>query len=319
VMVLHHNGDLKVFHRDMVIGLSVLLGDFEMVIVALALDLQMRLGGFAAAITALLAAAHRTLFASERSLRCPIIAWVVYGMPFGVGQEGLQPNVNADIGMLARTWKVFCWWFGLADEKGVPMPISPQDKMHRFGSALDRAMQLDFEEMPDLLGHDEMFLVLMQVHVFAILSQLDRMPAVRVLKARKTYTRDVMLLGSEKALERLSETISQHLHGGGRNMCALSLESNFQVILAWEGAFFLIPCLDRLKHSVIDDASFLQALHEQIGLVLIHEQAILKCSHTSILLKPIRNVKREDYAYGGRVSSPWLKPGALTRRLVETT
>ncbi len=183
VMVLHQSGDLKVFHRDMVIGLCVLLGDFEMVIVALALDLQMRLGGalggFAAAITALLAAAHRTLFASERSLRCPIIAWIVYGMPFGVGQEGLQPNVNADIGMLARTGKVFCWWFGLADEKGVPMPISPQDKMYRFRSALYRAMQLDFEEMPDLLGHDEMFLVLMQVHVFAILSQLDGMPVVR--------------------------------------------------------------------------------------------------------------------------------------------
>src|SRR6266536_5415906 len=136
-------------------------------------------------------------------------------------------------------------------------------------------MQLDLEAMPDLLGHDEMFFVLMQVHVFAVLSELDGMPTVRLLEPREAYSREALLPGGKKALERRTQTISQHLNGGGRNMCALSLESRFQVILAWEGAFFLILGLDGLKHLVIDDARLFQALHEQIVLLLLHEQAIL--------------------------------------------
>ena len=83
-------------------------------------------------------------------------------------------------------------------------------------------------------------------------------------------------------------------------MCALSLESRFQVILAWEGAFFLILSLDGLKHLVIDDARLFQALHEQMGLLLLHEQAILKGSHASILLQPMRNVKGLVPPAGGR-------------------
>ena len=93
-----------------------------------------------------------------------------------------------------------------------------------------------------------------------------------------------MLLGGKKALERRTQTISQHLKGGGRNMCTLSLESHFQVILAGGGAFFLILGLDGLKHLIIDEASLFQALHEQMGLLLLHEQAILKCSHAATLL-----------------------------------
>ena len=92
-----------------------------------------------------------------------------------------------------------------------------------------------------------------------------------------------MLLGGKKALERRTQAISQHLNGGGRNRCPLSLESHFQVILAGEGAFFLILGLDGLKHLVIDDARLFQALQEQMGLVLLHEQAILKSSHAAIL------------------------------------
>ena len=84
---------------------------------------------------------------------------------------------------------------------------------------------------------EEVFLILMQIRIFAVLPQLDGMPAVGLLETREAYTRDAMLLGGKKAFERRTQTISQHLNGGGRNMCALSLESRFQVILAWEGAF----------------------------------------------------------------------------------
>ena len=164
------------------------------------------------------------------------------------------------------------------------MSISPQDKMDCLGRALNGAMQLDLEEVSQLLGDNEVFLVLMEIAIFPILAQLNRVPAVRFLEAGEAYPRDGILLSCKKALERLIQTISQHLNGCGRNMCALSLESRFQVILAWEGAFSLILSLDGLKHLVIDEASLFQALHEQMGLVLLHEQAILKCSHAAILL-----------------------------------
>src|SRR5439155_19986207 len=72
----------------------------------------------------------------------------------------------------------------------------------------------------------------------------------------------------------------------------------------------LILSLDGLKHLVIDEESLFQALHEQMGLVLIHEQVILKCSHADILLQPIRNVKRIVPPAGGN-SPTWLKPVAL--------
>src|SRR6266496_181964 len=144
------------------------------------------------------------------------------------------------------------------------------------------------------------FLILMQIRIFAVLSELDGMPAVWLLEPGEAYSRDALLPGGKKALERRTQTISQHLNSGGRNMCALSLESRFQVILAWEGAFFLILSLDGLKHLVIDDARLFQALHEQMGLLLLHEQAILKGSHASILLQPMRNVKWIVPPAGGR-------------------
>ena len=180
------------------------------------------------------------------------------------------------------------------------MPIRTQYKVDRFRRPLYRAMQLDLEDMPDLLGHDEMLLLLMQRRIFAILAQLDGMPAVRLLETGEAYIRDALLPGGKKAFEGLGESIRQHLHGGGRNMCALSLESRFQLILAGEGAFFLILRLDGRKHLVIDEARLFQTLHEHMGLVLIHEQAILKCSHASILFQPKRNVKWLVPPSGGR-------------------
>ena len=287
VMVLGHVADNQVFYRDMVMGLSILLSYFEMEITPLPSNLEMRLscipGSLASAVTAFLASTQLALLASQGFLRGAIVARVLYGVALTIRQEGLQPNINADIRMLTDAGKMFRSRFGFTHDEGIPMSIRTQHQMHRLGCTLNGPMQLDLEEMPDLLGHDEMFLVLMQVHVFAVLSELDGMPTVRFLEPREAYTRDGMLLGGKKPLERRTQTISQHLNGGGRNMCALSLESNFQVILAWEGAFFLILGLDGLKHLIIDDARLFQALHEQMGLLLLHEQAILKCSHAYIL------------------------------------
>ncbi len=304
VMVLDHVADTQVFYRDMVMGLRIRLRDFEMEITPLPSNLEMRLrgipGSLASAVTAFLASTQLALFASQGLLRAAVEARVLYGVAFTIGEEGLETHINTDVRMLTDALEMVRSRFGLTHDEGIPMSIRTQDQMDSFRRPLNGPMQLDLEEMPDLLGHDEVFLVLMHVHIFAILPQLDGMPAVRLLETGKAYTREVILFGSEKALERRTQTISQHLNGGGRNMCAVSLESRFQIILAGEGAFFLILGLDGLKHLVIDDARLFQALHEQMGLWLIHEQAILKCSHGSILLQPIRTVKCIVPPAGGR-------------------
>lgn len=288
MMVFHHVGDLKVFHNNTLIALGIGLSCLEMVISPLPVNLQVRLGngasGFALAVTAFCTTAHHALFPSQRALRGAIEAGVLNRVALAVSQEGFQAYINTDVRVRTRREGMVRVRISLTHDERIPMPISPMHQVNGFGGSLYRAMQLDLEEMPQLLGDNQMFLVLMQIAVFSVLSQLDTMPVIWLLEAREAYTRDVILLSGKKALERLRETISQHLHGGGRNMFALSLESTFQVILAWEGAFFLKLCLDSLKHLVIDEASLFQALHEHMGLFPIHEQAILKCSHAAILL-----------------------------------
>ena len=303
-MALCHVENVKLLNSNHLVLLGVLFGRFEMEITALTRDLEMRLrcipGSLAASMTAFLASAQLALLASQGLLRGAIVARVFYGVALTIRQKGREANVNTDGRMLTRRGKVFRLGFGLTHDEGIPMSIRTQDQMDRFRRTLNGPMQLDLEAMPDLLGHDEVFLILMQIRIFAVLPQLDGMPAVRLLETGEAYTRDALLPGGKKALERRTQTISQHLNSGGRNMCALSLESRFQVILAWEGAFFLILSLDGLKHLVIDDARLFQALHEQMGLLLLHEQAILKGSHASILLQPMRNVKGIVPPAGGR-------------------
>ncbi len=72
VMVLHHGEDSQVLNGNTLIGLGVPLGNFEMMISALATDLQMRLGNIASrfppSFAALLASAELALLASERLL-----------------------------------------------------------------------------------------------------------------------------------------------------------------------------------------------------------------------------------------------------------
>jgi hypothetical protein len=304
VVVLDHVAYRQVFYHDTMIALRIGLGGLEMMITSLPIDLQMRLGSImgrlAPPMTAFLAAAQLTLLPSQSFLRSAIEARILNAVTITIGEKGFEPNVKTNISMLTHRGKMVRSGFGFTHDQGIPMSISPQDQMDCLGRALHGAMQLDLEEVSQLLGDNEVFLVLMEIAIFPILAQLNRVPAVRFLEAGETDPRDVLLLSCKKALERLTQTISQHLNGGGRNMCALSLESRFQVILAWEGAFSLILRLDGLKHRVRDEARLFQALHEQMGLVFIHEQAILKGSHADMLVQPMRHVNRRGPPAGGR-------------------
>jgi hypothetical protein len=177
-------------------------------------------------------------------------------------------------------------------------------------------MQLDFEEATKLLGDNEVFVVLMQIAIFAVLSQLDGMPPVRLFEAREADTRNSVLFCHKKPFEGLREAICKHLYRGGWNVFALPFECGFKLIFAWEGSILLILCRDRLKHPIVNDARLSQARHELAGLLCIHEQAVLKGSHAPILLKNIRKIKRQGNTQPqpqirNAFLPPWLKPGAL--------
>ena len=91
MVIFHHIGDLKVFYHNIVIAFGIRFGCFEMMITPLTMNLEMRLGdilgGLTASMTALLASAHRALFASEGSLRRTIETRVLHRVSLAIGQE----------------------------------------------------------------------------------------------------------------------------------------------------------------------------------------------------------------------------------------
>src|SRR5207249_4716089 len=121
------------------------------------------------AVTPFLATTHLPLLTPQGTLRGAIETWIRNGVALTIGQEGLETDINANVRMFARGWGMFGMRFRFTDDQSIPMPISTQDKMYRFRSSLYRAMQFDLERMSEFLGYYEVFLVLMQRHIFAIL------------------------------------------------------------------------------------------------------------------------------------------------------
>ncbi len=270
MVVLDHGGDSKVFDGNMVIVLGVLLCDLEMVISPLTVDLEMGLRGtlssLALAVRAFLTTAHATLLAPQGTLRGAIEARVRNGVALTIGQERFQSDINANVSMSTRGWSMCSLRLCLTDNEGIPMPISSQDKVNGFRLPLDRTMQFDLEEVSHFLGNNEVCLVFMQIAIFAVLSQWDGVPPVRLLETRETHVRDGVLLGSQKPFEGFGEPICKHLDCCGRDMFTLPFESSFQVILARECPILLILCLDGLKHSIIQVTRFDQARQKQARL-----------------------------------------------------
>ena len=296
LMVLDHSGDSKVFDHEMVIVLGVLLRHLELMVTALTVDLQMGLGyglrSLTLAMAALLAATHGALLASQRLLRGAIEARVLNRTALAIGEERLQSDINADVRMLARRGEMLSMRFRLAHKQGVPMSIGAVHKMDGLGRPLNRAMQLDLEEVSDFLGYNQVFHVFMQIAVFPILPQLDGVPAIGLLEAREANARDSMLFGSQETCERFREPISQHLHGGGRHMLALSFECGLKIILGGKYSILLVQCFDGFKHAIVNGARLCQACHEQASLVLLRIQSKLKRSHSYVLRYFMRIVKR---------------------------
>jgi len=272
-------------------------------IFTLPLHFQIPLGqgfpGFLPVATLLLLAREVTVQALEFLLCLAIVTRVLHRVPFGVGVVGFQAHINADVRMLTRGWFVVGVRFRLTDNQGVPMPIGSVNEVNCLGSALDGAMQFDLEDVTQLLGNDEMLLVLMQIHIFAVLTQLDGVPTVRLLEAWEADIRQAQLFGGEETFEGLGETISQHLDRGRWHMLtATSFELGGQIILRGKCPLLCMLLLQGREHLIVQDARLFQALHEQARLFFRHEQAILKRSHTDILLHMIRLVKQGLFVRG---------------------
>ncbi len=284
MVIFDHLTDSQVFYHNAPVAFGIGPGCLEMVIAPLAIDLQVRLrrtpGSFPSAMRTFLATGYHPLLASQGSLRGAIEARVLDHMALGVREERLESYINADVGMFTRTWSMFSMWLSLAHDQRIPMSINTMHQVSRLRCACNRTMQLDLEEVPQFLGYDKVLLVLMQVTVFAVLPQLERVPAIGLLEPREADTRNVIRFRSEETFEGLGKSIRKHLYGCGGNMfTSMTFESLFQIRLAGEGALVLILLFDHLKHLIIDLARLSQASHEQAGLFLLHVQSVLKCFH----------------------------------------
>ena len=205
MVIFHHVRDLKVFNGNDLILISVVLCDLEVMITALSVDLQVGFGdvsgGFLAATTALLATTHLPLLTPERFLRGAIEARIVDGLAFTIGKKDFQAHINADLRMVTDRGSVFKMRLRLTHDQGVPVSLGSQHEMHRLWLALEWTVQLDLEDVTQFPGDNKVFLVFMQVTVFAILAQLNAMPAVGLLETGKADACTIMFLGCEEPCE----------------------------------------------------------------------------------------------------------------------
>jgi hypothetical protein len=291
-MVLDHSGDSKVFYHDTLIVLSIGLSRLEMMIAALPLDLEMSLGCATSSLTtacaAFLAPAQGALLTPKCTMRSAIETWILYRVALTIGQKGLKSHIKTDVWMRTVNGRMLGLWPCLTDNEGIPVPVSTVYKMYGLRSTLYWTMQLDLEEVSSLLGDNQVFLVFVQVHIFAVLSQLDRVPAVGLLEAWKADTGESILFGSEKALEGFRQAISKHLHRSRWYMLTLPFELRFQVILCGECSILLILRLDGREHPVVNGARLAQASDEQARLCFSWIQTVFKCSHGHFLPDSIR-------------------------------
>ncbi len=283
MVVFHHAIDVQLLDGNMVILFCVVFGDLEMEITALPLDLQMGLcgapGGFPPSLATLLPSRYRALLTSKRGLPLAKVSWVLNHVPFAIGQEGLQPNINADIRMSTDRRCMFILWFGFADDEGIPMTVSTQDEMSRLGSSFYWAMQLDLDQATQLLGERQMFPVRGKREIGLVLSQLNRMPTIGLLETWETALL-TKFSHRKEAFESLIQTICQHLdRGSGYMLTPTATECCSQIVFHEEFARLLIVRFGGGQHLIVEMPRLDQAPHEGFGLDFIRIDSVLKRSH----------------------------------------
>lgn len=242
MMIFHHSGESQVFNDNALIAFCIRLGCFKMVVAPLTDDFEMGfryvLRSFPTPPTPFLAPTHLALLPSECALRRAIETRILNSIPIRVRQKRFQTNINPNSRMFALRWFVGRVWFLLANDQGIPMPVSTQHHMDGFRGPLKRTMQLNFERLAQLGRDDQMFLVFVHVTIFTVLPQLNRMPTGWLLKTGKPDTGNSVLFSSKKTFERFGKAISEHLDCSSWDMLtATSFKYRFKFIRR-RNAFF---------------------------------------------------------------------------------
>src|SRR5579862_1832934 len=159
--VARHSCYVQVLYADTRMPFCVVLGGLEMEVAALASDGQVLLGDRSFRLLAPMAALYPTvtevLRFSQSFLPAPRVTWVLHHVSVRVGQKHLQAHIQPDsavrAGWLGHRFRapmytaILVMWFRLTDDERIPMIVGAQDEMRRDGSALQWAMQFDFERL----------------------------------------------------------------------------------------------------------------------------------------------------------------------------
>src|SRR6266566_3951682 len=296
-MIVDHVEKTQVLNRNDLIAFCIRRCRLKVEVTALPLDLEMGLrctaSSLALSVTALCTPGQLALLAPQGFLRGAIEARVLYCVAFAVSEKGRETNVNADSRMMAVIWRMLGLWLRLTDDECVPVSIRPMHQVRSLGFTLESTVHLDLEGCADLSRDMQMLVISIQPHIAAgaVLSELERMPTVRLLETRETHIRNTHLSGLEKPFKRFREAISQHLNRGGWYiLTTTAFELCRQIVLRWERALLCILRLNGLEHLVIDMSRLSQTSHQQARLVLIRIQSKLKRSHILLIAMRERNV-----------------------------
>ncbi len=306
--VFEHVLDPEIFDSNEGVGLNVVPSRLVRVILTLAGDLEVLLGGllgrFAAAVGTLLAPGALSL-RPPQSLRGPLqTAWVLDNLPFGVGDEvskaQVEPNSRpvAFLGCIPE----------VADDKDVPVPVSTIGEVSGLWSTFERTVPLNLETASELLRNSQPSRIRVEAYIppRAVLSKLYRMPAVSSLEAREAHLLP-KLATAEKTLEGSIKTVGKRLHRALRDMLApTSLEAVRQIVAAEKLARSLVMSLEHFEHLVVKTAAFGQTGKESRVLGAVEEKPVLEgLVHLLVLLDT--RTPRNGYSLG-RAKAKALNP-----------
>lgn len=281
VVVLEHISDPQVLDRYEGVGVNVLPSRLVGVVLALAGDLEVLFcclpGRFVTAIRTLPASRRFALCPPELLLRLLETTRVLDCVPVRVGHEVFEPNVQAD----TRTVSLLGHVPKIADDEDVPMAVGSVKEMRGFGRSFERPMLFDLKPTPKLLGNPQPSGVGIKEHVppRAVLSKLDRVPAIRSLEAREANFLSKLLTVKEP-LEGLTQPVGKRLYDCLRDILTTApLERHVQVVVAEKLARVVVMSFDRFEHFVVKMAAFRQRRKEQTILFPVGKKAVLERLH----------------------------------------
>jgi hypothetical protein len=293
VVVLEHVLGSKIFDGDK--GVAVDVASRRLVSVVLTLtgysEVLFRLLSchLLAAVGALLSPCRLALCSAKLFRRPLPTVRVLDRVSVGVRDEVGEPNVETDPGAVSLFGRIA----HIADDEHVPVSVGAVDEVRRLGSPFERAMLFDLEATPELLRDSQLASVGINVHVppAPVLSELDRVPAVRHFEAREPDLPSE-LFAAKETLERLVESVGEGLHRGLGNVLraratATPLEPMRKVVTGQELARLIVMSPDHLKHLVVKSAALRQSRKKQTMLFAVGVKSILERLMHSLVLADV--------------------------------